>query len=328
MAQPIEVLARPLWPDGKPVPTWDTAWDAFKSRPDPEGHWSFWVRWYQGFLDQAPMDWELQRRVALGVGDKTWGAGVEAVAGRIAEIEAEYYAEKLPQAENLEKDAETGLYEVKSVTVDADTLRSSILSQVQFSVETAIAGGNTSGFSTMCVAYKYIRHTLDNCRTDANAIEGNLSIAAKLIRDGLANGKYSKEDGLEGLLHTLDRQTVQMRAQHPEVRQAWEKRVEQTVRESTDDQRKGFANSVDEVRRGTKTQLNEEFELDAATIRANESNEAVAEAVKRSGGRAAVIAVKERVDGAIKKADSSSTYKGFKLYDAAQKAIELLSGLF
>lgn len=51
--------------------------------------WDFWARWYRGMFDGRPMDWALQRAVAL-IPDDVWQAGPEAVAARIAEIEAEF----------------------------------------------------------------------------------------------------------------------------------------------------------------------------------------------------------------------------------------------
>ncbi len=54
--------------------------------------WSFWSEWYQGFLDGKPMDWELQRRVAL-IDDHFWEAGPEAVAEEIERIRTRYDVE-------------------------------------------------------------------------------------------------------------------------------------------------------------------------------------------------------------------------------------------
>ncbi|MBY6066861.1 hypothetical protein KUW17_08920 [Leisingera aquaemixtae] len=52
---------------------------------------SYWHEWYQGFLDGKPLDWELQRRVAL-IEDAIWNAGPEAVAAEIERIRAEFNA--------------------------------------------------------------------------------------------------------------------------------------------------------------------------------------------------------------------------------------------
>jgi hypothetical protein len=68
--------------------------------------WSFWREWYQGFLDGKPLDWELQRRVAL-IDDAIWEAGPEAVAEEIKRIRAAYKVER--RAAELEASAQTAL---------------------------------------------------------------------------------------------------------------------------------------------------------------------------------------------------------------------------
>ena len=58
-----------------------------------EPEWSFWREWYQGFLDGKPLDWELQRRVAL-IPDADWALGPEHIAKLIEEIRARFELEK------------------------------------------------------------------------------------------------------------------------------------------------------------------------------------------------------------------------------------------
>jgi hypothetical protein len=88
----------PLWSEGKPQEI-DAAlkdlhafWDAA-----PEV-WGFWRRWYDGMLAGAPLDRELQRRVAL-IPDEVWQAGPEAVAAAIRKIELGRRTEVLPRLE-------------------------------------------------------------------------------------------------------------------------------------------------------------------------------------------------------------------------------------
>ncbi|WP_419411954.1 hypothetical protein [Primorskyibacter sp. 2E107] len=57
----------------------------------------FWYRWFEGFMRGEPLDWELQRRVAL-IDDAIWQAGAEAVADEIARIEVDWRAERAANA--------------------------------------------------------------------------------------------------------------------------------------------------------------------------------------------------------------------------------------
>jgi len=54
---------------------------------------SFWREWYQSLLDGDPLDWRLQRRVAL-IDDAIWKAGTEAVAAEIEKIRIIFDLEK------------------------------------------------------------------------------------------------------------------------------------------------------------------------------------------------------------------------------------------
>ena len=49
--------------------------------------WDFWERWYDGFLNGTPLDWELQLAVA-SLPDEDWEKGSKWIAEKIAEIEA------------------------------------------------------------------------------------------------------------------------------------------------------------------------------------------------------------------------------------------------
>ncbi|WP_162894041.1 hypothetical protein [Phaeobacter sp. LSS9] len=68
-------------------------WQEFDLFSSNKADWSFWRDWYQGFLDGKPLDWVLQRRVAL-IDDAIWDAGPEAVAAEIERIRSRYDLER------------------------------------------------------------------------------------------------------------------------------------------------------------------------------------------------------------------------------------------
>ena len=87
-----ELFSEPLWSEQR-EPDWLS--DNLISRKnilDSGPEWAFWREWYQGFLIGKPLDWELQRRVALIDAD-IWETGPEAVAEEIERIRAEYEKE-------------------------------------------------------------------------------------------------------------------------------------------------------------------------------------------------------------------------------------------
>ncbi len=54
---------------------------------------AFWREWRQGFIDGQPVEWELQRRIAL-IDDSIWNAGADAVADKIKQIQARWEVER------------------------------------------------------------------------------------------------------------------------------------------------------------------------------------------------------------------------------------------
>ncbi len=51
------------------------------------GPWVFWRSWYQGYFDGQPLDWELQKQIAL-IDNSIWNAGPNAIADEIRRVRA------------------------------------------------------------------------------------------------------------------------------------------------------------------------------------------------------------------------------------------------
>lgn len=85
-----EVLSEPLLPDGDQPEHALTIFLGALDQPPLIG--SFWRDWYQGFLNGKPLDWELQRQVAL-IPDEEWEQGPTHIAERIEEIRKRFELE-------------------------------------------------------------------------------------------------------------------------------------------------------------------------------------------------------------------------------------------
>ncbi|UWR47958.1 hypothetical protein [Phaeobacter inhibens] len=91
-ANPTEIFNNPLWSD--PPNHLRSEFPRLLELLSGVGEGSrFWQAWYQGFLDGNPLDWELQRRVAL-INDDVWDAGPEAVAVEIERIRSLFELEQ------------------------------------------------------------------------------------------------------------------------------------------------------------------------------------------------------------------------------------------
>ena len=288
--------------------------------------WSFWRRWYDGFLRGQHVNWNLQKRIAL-IDDMVWEIGPDAIAAEIERIEAEWLAEKLPQAEEIWR-GKDGRYEVLPVATDPDLMIDRLFRQLDFSLDVALRGHNVSGFNDMCAAYKYLDHTRKNCRDDPNAVHMHLRLAREIIEGHLKSGTYRSEDGLTALVNAMERHEVQLRADHPVVRAAHETFVAQRIRELDDEKRLQIAAEFRGVSEYSKDRLQEEYGLDAETLESDTSAEAQSDAVKRSGGRSQKMSLIERASNTAKDIDGSAAYKATGLMLRLNKLAELLSGLF
>ncbi|UWQ01106.1 hypothetical protein K3X44_11455 [Aliiroseovarius crassostreae] len=116
-----QLLNRPLWGDEK-EPDWPRPASQNLLTTDP--HWSFWRDWYQGFLKGKPLDWELQRRVAL-IPDEDWEKGPEHIARKIEDIRREFEAEQ-PQQPTLLNEKPVSAEAAKAMAQKLKTNRDAI----------------------------------------------------------------------------------------------------------------------------------------------------------------------------------------------------------
>jgi branched-subunit amino acid transport protein AzlD len=85
-----DLLQSPLWNNEKFSGLYKSTWAQFSTHILPDApEFTFWRDWYQGFLDGKPLDWNLQREVAL-IPDADWEKGPVHIAELIELIRAKY----------------------------------------------------------------------------------------------------------------------------------------------------------------------------------------------------------------------------------------------
>lgn len=285
----------------------------------------FWRQWYISLVDGEPIDWKLQEKIAL-IPDDVWEAGPEAVAREIERIEGQFWSEHLPQAEEV-VETENGRYDVQpSVQSDQD-LVDRMFTQAEFVLDLSLT--TNCGFSEMCVGFKLLRHTLDNCRNDPNAIEQNFRMARDIISGNIAKAAYDDHDALKALVQSLNDSALQLRGQHSEVRAAYEVRVQQSLREVDDATKVEVAEAMREFQQEKAAgRLYLDTGLDAETVETGSSIEAQASAIQRTGGRAAVARGMERASKAAKDVDASGGYKAARIGTTGYTIVDLLVKVF
>ena len=178
----VDIFQLCLWSDGRVpeflVRAFEKLSDHWEREPEV---WGFWKRWYQGHLDGKPLDWELQKAVAL-IPDADWAQGAAHIAEKIREIEAEFLAKKLPQAETIEQDPETGLF----FSVPRDPKNPPLLAATLSQVEDALSDcleNPSNGLNEAGREARVLRRTIAKYGNDPQRVEMDLtSVHAGLIR--------------------------------------------------------------------------------------------------------------------------------------------------
>ncbi|MCC1492188.1 hypothetical protein [Cognatishimia sp. F0-27] len=90
---PEDMLRQPLWHDTGP-PEGLRPEDIGETILDTNPHFSFFKRWYDGMVAGKPLPTDLLTRIVTEIDRETWESGAETVATEIAQIEADWNAQK------------------------------------------------------------------------------------------------------------------------------------------------------------------------------------------------------------------------------------------
>lgn len=318
----------PLWPAEKMPENLSDLWSELKitMQATPE-KWAFWLEWYEALLRGDWQNWDLILRIAKEVTEDQWDAGPERVAERIKEIEDQYWADKLPQHEILEADPISGKYTVKAQPFEPADAVERWLVQIEFATSLAI-DSNSNDFNRMSTAFKFIDHSLTNCRDDPNAIEQNLGVAHGILAGNLSDPDFHKDDAVKALAQVVGQIQIQMRADHPDVRKAWEKRIAQKLRETDRETKLLAAKAIRSETARTDGRLTTEMELDAEAVASSGSEDAAATSLRRAGGRSAKMNALDRTGKVIKGIDDSASYKATRIGATGWTIVEIIQKLF
>ena len=205
--------------------------------------WSFWARWYRGVLEGNPLDWDLQEAVAL-IPDEDWNAGPARVAERISEIEAQYLAERLPQAERIELNPETDKFRAVPIPVAKPDLLGATLSQVSDALDDALANPS-NGLTERSREARVLRRTIDRHGNDPQRIEMDfVSVAHGLRRQMDDTEELPKSEENLALLSSVEQGALGIRATHPDVAENREILAQQALRELSGEDKELLADAA------------------------------------------------------------------------------------
>ncbi|WP_254429843.1 hypothetical protein [Ruegeria atlantica] len=182
---------------------------------ETNGHFDFWVTYYDSLVKGEPLDPELLRNVA-SISPSIWSNGHEAVAAEIKHLQAALLARKLPQAEVVEINPDTGDFRAIPIPLQNIPLLSALFTNISDSLEDAIQG--TNGLSEQSSEFRKITRATKRYGNDPQQAEMTLTAIAKGLRRQIHETKYlpDSEDNL-ALLEAVEEGVRGIRANHPEV---------------------------------------------------------------------------------------------------------------
>ncbi|WIY23526.1 hypothetical protein [Parasedimentitalea psychrophila] len=223
-----DIFTEKLWPTGLDAKLASTQGNIFNEYYTSTS-FSFWRDWYQGFLDGKPLDWELQLRVAL-IADTIWDEGAEAVAREIERIKAEFLAEKLPLAETIELNPDSGKFRAIPLPVVKTDLLGATLLQVEDALEDVLASPS-NGLHEGSREIRVLRRAIGKYGNNPQQIEmGFVSAHKGLLRQILNDELPASEENI-ALQEALAEGARGIRATHPDVAENRKILSEQAIRE-------------------------------------------------------------------------------------------------
>jgi hypothetical protein len=331
-------ITTPLW-FGTP-PEWFTISDILVRTiwaRDPE-IWDFWLRWWDGMLVGKPLDWTLQRDVAL-ILDDVWKEGPVAVKVEIDRIEINHIVNRTPHAEIIDRDA-SGLFYATPVV----TLPPTVFQNAKDKVSDAVAevrarlGHNQIAaiLPDLDLLDRYSARYADNPLRLHDEFEKLKARIDLLVRQG----ELSPHDLIGDLRAALDSGAIDIRRSDKEVAKVIKGRTAERLVRLRKDRTPKVEAALAQAQAEARPDLRQELQEDLATADKPATNDAETTAQENAAYRAVSRMsrmAKRAKDDTVKLADDAG--KVAKGVEAAGKAAEAapvwwetvtnwLSGLF
>ncbi len=208
-----QLLATPLWQKGG-EPQWLLDSRPLDDRIIEKGQeWSFWRDWYQGFLNGKPLDWELQRRVAL-IPDEDWEKGPEHIAEIIEKIRLQFKTQTTPP---LVRDEKREVFTVES----DDTLPRDVLefacTRITIAYDAAIDASSENGFREDSYEASLIQRALAEFATHPSLLATSFFDACLSFQRTIGE-RYPEDTSLINLQNALYGVVEEINEQHEDAR--------------------------------------------------------------------------------------------------------------
>lgn len=194
----------------------------------------YWSDWLKGLLRGAPLDWNLQREVAL-IPDADWEKGPAHIADKIEEIKARFLADKAPLAEKLELNPETGKFFVTPVPARKPDLLNTTLEKTADALDDALNGRN--GLLADDRVARVLRRCFEKYNHNPERIEMDFVDAHAGLTRQMASGELADSEEILSLTEVLKNGALDIRANHPDIAANRETRAARALQELTPEQK-------------------------------------------------------------------------------------------
>ncbi|AUQ65938.1 hypothetical protein [Phaeobacter inhibens] len=220
--------------------------------------WHFWREWFEGIVSGRRLDADFLVKIAE-IKISIWEAGPEAVATEIERIKTEFLAEKLPMAETIELNPETGKFRAVPTPVENASYMSALLSQIGDALEDCLGGHN--GLSDRSGDVKKLNRVLTKYRDDPQNAELTLTtVAGSLRRQLIETRELPPNEDNHALLHTVEEGVRGIRANHPEVAANREQQARQALQSLTPEDRRLLEERLPVMPETSEPELAEDLE--------------------------------------------------------------------
>ncbi|OIQ46055.1 MAG: hypothetical protein BM558_01070 [Roseobacter sp. MedPE-SW] len=195
------------------------------------------------------------------IDDVIWEAGPEAVAKEIERIQAEMLAKKLPMAERIELNPDTGKFRAIPIPVENPTTLSALLSQIDDALEDCLGGHN--GLAERSGTVKKLNRVLTKYKDDPQNAELTLTRVAGSLRSQLHDSRDlpDNEDNL-ALLNAVEEGVRGIRAYHPEVAKNREQLAQQAIHALTPEDKELLQQALPVLAEISEPELADDFGTD------------------------------------------------------------------
>ncbi len=245
-----DLYTQPLWSNGEPPDDFTRALQRLRVRWREKSvgrSGPFWLRWYDGMERGAPIDWDLQTAVAL-IDDDLWKQTVTedddtALAEEIARIEAQFapdlpaeeeskaseLSHRLPLAERIVSDLQTGLLHVVPIRVENPKLIAALLQEIDDCLKQALRHHNIlSETSFVCERLRKAGH---GYRDNPQQLELTYVSVARALKKEMDSGDLPETTETQALLDAVEDAVRGIRGYHRDVEQARLVLAQQTWKE-------------------------------------------------------------------------------------------------